>query len=120
MWCASEDSPQPESCTGPASRVIRNSAAPSPMLMPLRLTENGLQRAAETDSNALKPATVNRHIESAPPATTASTAPACSRRAADISALALDEQAVEIVQAGPVLPIRSRTKRAAVPISCWA
>lgn len=90
------------------------------MLMPLRFTEKGLQRTAETDSSALNPATVKRHIESAPPATTASTTPARSRRAADISALALDEHAVEIVQAGPVLPIRSRTKRAAVPISCWA
>ena len=88
--------------------------------MPLRLAENGLQRAAETDSSALKPATVNRHIESAPPATTASTTPARSRRAAAISALALDEQAVEMVQAGPVLPMRSRTNRADVPISCCA
>jgi len=34
--------------------------------------------------------------------------------------LALDEQAVEMVQAGPVLPMRSRTNRADVPISCCA
>ncbi|VTQ77984.1 Uncharacterised protein [Stenotrophomonas maltophilia] len=120
MWCASADSPHPARHTGPGSRVSRNSAAPSPMLMPARCCENGLQRAADTDSSALKPATVKRHSESAPPAITASTMPARSMRAADISALALDEHAVDRVHAGPCAPLRWRTNCAAVPISCWA
>lgn len=89
------------------------------MLMPARCDENGRQRVAEIDSSALKPATVKRHNESAPPAITASTMPARSRRAAEAIALAPDEQAVDSVHAGPVAPLRWRTNAAALPISCW-
>src|SRR5690606_40586216 len=98
----------------------RNSAAPSPMLMPLRLREKGLQRCADTDSSALKPPMVKPHSESAPPAITASTMPARSSLAADASAFAPDEHAVEIVQAGPRAPDSRAMNRDGAPISCWA
>ena len=88
--------------------------------MPQRLTENGLQRSAETASKAEKPATVKRHSESAPPAITASASPICNSRAALISALALDEHAVDKVHAGPAAPLLARTNCAGAPISCWA
>ena len=105
---------------GPASRPIRNSAAPSPMLMPERFADIGLHRSADTDSSALKPAMVNSHRASTPPATTASTRPAFSRRAPEISAFAPDEQAVEITWAGPQVPSSPASHSAALPISCSA
>ena len=95
MWYPSDDSPQPHSATAAGSRDMRNSAAPSPRLMPLRAAESGLQRAALTDSRAEKPATVNPHSVSTPPVTTASHRPIRIRRAALASALALDEHALE-------------------------
>ncbi|MNH23450.1 hypothetical protein D3C79_833460 [compost metagenome] len=79
-----------------ASRVIRNSAAASPMLMPLRLTENGLQRSALTASRAVKPLRVSLHRLSTPPQITASHTPRSNRRRALIKARALEVQAVEI------------------------
>ena len=90
------------------------------MLIPLRLRENGLQRSLDTDSRAVNPPMVNALSESAPPAITASTIPAASSRAADASALALEEHAVDIVQAGPRAPDSKATKRAGAPISCCA
>ena len=90
------------------------------MLMPLRLREKGLQRAADTESSALNPSMVKRHSESAPPAITASTMPARSNRAPDANAFALEEHAVEMVHAGPVIPLSAAMKRAGVPISCCA
>ena len=82
--------------TGPSSRPIRNSAAPSPMLMPLRLADSGLQRSADTASSAENPAIVKPLNASPPPATTASAWPERSSRAPVAIALAPDEQAVEI------------------------
>jgi hypothetical protein len=81
--------------TAAGSRLIRNSAAPSPMLMPLRLALKGLQRAALTDSSALKPATVKAHSVSTPPVSTASHRPMLISRAALAMALALEAQALE-------------------------
>ena len=88
------------------------------MLMPWRCAENGLQRSLATDSSAMKPRTVNWHSESAPPVMTASTSPVRSNRAADAIALALDEQAVEMVQAGPRAPDSAARNRDGAPISC--
>ncbi|MNG00496.1 hypothetical protein D3C84_834340 [compost metagenome] len=99
MWCASELAPLPSSaidCLSPATLVIRKSTAASPMLMPLRLTENGLQRCSDTASNAEKPLRVSLHKLSTPPHNTASHRPRSSRRWALISARALEVQAVEI------------------------
>src|SRR5450830_86377 len=95
MWYPSDDSPQPCSATAAGSFVIRNRAAPSPILMPWRFALIGLQRSALTDSRAEKPATVKAHRESAPPVRTASTRPILIRRAALAMALALDEHALE-------------------------
>ncbi len=118
MWWASAVSPQPARRTGPASRPMRNSAAPSPILMPARLTDIGLQRSAEIASSAEKPASVKPDNASTPPAITASTAPARSRRAPVASAFADDEHAVEIVYAGPRTPSCWATHCAPLPISC--
>ncbi|MNR29885.1 hypothetical protein D3C85_1473010 [compost metagenome] len=97
IWCASDVSPQPASRTGPASRDIRNSAAPSPRLMPWRWADSGLHRSALTESSERKPAIVNAHSVSTPPAMATSAMPCSSSRAAAASAFALDEHAVEIV-----------------------
>ena len=43
------------SCPASASRVSKNIAAPSPILMPERFAENGLHRAGLTASRLLKP-----------------------------------------------------------------
>ncbi|MNR08063.1 hypothetical protein D3C85_1242020 [compost metagenome] len=80
----------------PVRLLIRNSAAASPMLIPLRLTENGLQRCPDTASSAEKPLSVSLHKLSTPPHTTASHNPRSSRRWALINARALEVQAVEI------------------------
>ncbi|MNJ79622.1 hypothetical protein D3C77_777000 [compost metagenome] len=66
------------------------------MLMPLRLTENGLQRCALTASRALKPFRVSLHRLSTPPQITASQTPISSSRRALIKARALEVQAVEM------------------------
>jgi hypothetical protein len=99
---------------------MRNSAAASPMLIPSRLAENGLQRVALTRLSDEKPATVNAHSESTPPVITASARPMPSSRAALAIALAPDAQALECTYAGPRVP-NSRLKNAATdPSSCWA
>ena len=65
---------------GAGSLVIRNSAAPSPMLMPWRPLSNGWQRVPLRDSRLSKPLIVKPHRLSAPPTITASTSPAASIR----------------------------------------
>src|SRR5690242_18951546 len=95
MWWPSDDTPQPHNATAAGSRLHRNSAAPSPRLMPLRVALNGLHGAALTESRAEKPATVKPHSVSTPHVTTASHSPMRIRRAALASAFALDEQALE-------------------------
>src|SRR5258706_12002818 len=95
IWWPSDDSPQPLSATVAGSRVIKNSAAPSPILIPLRFRLSGLQRVALTESSAANPLTVRAHSVSTPPATIASHAPIWIKRAALASALALDAQALE-------------------------
>jgi len=94
IWCPSDDSPQPRKLTVAGSRLKRNSAAPSPILIPLRLRLSGLQRDSLTDSSAAKPATVKVHKESTPPASAASHAPIEISRAALASAFALEAQAL--------------------------
>ncbi|MCY1451503.1 hypothetical protein D9M71_683730 [compost metagenome] len=66
------------------------------MLMPLRFTENGLQRCSETASSAEKPLSVSLHKVSTPPHSTASHMPRSNRRWALIKARALEVQAVEM------------------------
>ena len=90
------------------------------MWMPERLPENGLLRCSDTASSALNPEMVNEHSESAPPAITASAMPARSSRAAEASALALEEHAVDTVQAGPRAPLSAATNPGGAPISCCA
>ncbi len=89
------------------------------MLMPLRLALIGLQRAVLTDSSAENPATVKAHSVSTPPVNTASHRPILIRRAALAMALALDEQALECVYAGPDTPSSAANMTAGEPISCW-
>src|ERR1700730_3023166 len=90
--------------TGPSSRLIRNTAAPSPTLIPQRLRLIGLVRTLLVDSSDAKPCTVHSHSESTPPTTTASHSRNCNNRRADAKAFALEVQAVEIVNAGPCTP----------------
>ncbi|MNT74769.1 hypothetical protein D3C72_2136150 [compost metagenome] len=99
MWCASELAPLPSRAIGwvsPGCLLIRNSTAASPILMPLRFTENGLQRCPDTASSAEKPLRVSLHRVSTPPHSTTSQMPRSSRRWALINARALEVQAVEI------------------------
>ncbi|MOA19124.1 hypothetical protein D3C78_1394810 [compost metagenome] len=99
IWWASELAPSPSKAIGvpsPGVLLMRNSTAASPMLMPLRFTENGLQRSFDTASSAEKPLRVSLHRLSTPPHSTASHRPRSSRRRALIKARALEVQAVEI------------------------
>src|ERR1043165_7462558 len=95
IWYPSEDSPQPRTATVLGSLVIRNRAAPSPILMPLRLRLRGLQHEGLTDSSAAKPATVKEHSVSTPPVSTASQTPMRIKRAPLAIAVALEAQALE-------------------------
>src|SRR4030095_16673819 len=92
---------QPRSATAAGSGLIRNNAAPSPILIPLRFRLRGLHCVALIDSSALNPAPVKPHSESPPPATTASQTPIRIKRAALASAFALDAQALERTNARP-------------------
>src|SRR4030095_1994693 len=96
-----DDSPQPRSATVAGSVLIRNNAAPSPILMPLRFRLSGLHCVSLIDSSALNPATVTENTESTPPARTASQTPIRIKRAALASAFALDAQALERTNARP-------------------
>ena len=74
---------------------MTNAAAASPILMPLRLAENGLARPSESTSSEAKPLMVSGERVSTPPQTTASHKPERRSRAALIKARAPDVQAVE-------------------------
>ena len=112
MWYASLDSPAPSSHTASAgqdgvpgsARSSSAKAAPSPMEMPLRPASQGRQGSAEVSSSEAKPYSVVRHSESTPPTSAASMVPSASWRAAAANTLALDEHAVEMVAAMPVMP----------------
>src|SRR5689334_9391465 len=97
---------------------MRNKAAPSPMLMPSRFLLEGLHNPWERDSSAPKPFKVSRHRESAPPTITASHRPRVSKRRAEEKALALEVQAVETVQHGPLSPSACRRYSLGLLISC--
>ena len=97
---------------------MRNTAAPSPMLMPSRLRLKGLQSPWDTDSSAAKPLRVRRQRLSTPPVITASQRPAARSRRAEDRALALEVQAVDTVQAGPESLSARRRYSLGLLISC--
>ena len=115
---ASLDSPTPSSATGCGSRVSSISAAPSPMVMPLRSRAKGRQRVGDNASRLLKPLTGMRLSVSEPPTITASARPASIRRRPLIMARALEEQAVDNVYAGPSSASQWLRKREGSPSSC--
>ena len=78
------------------SRVMIKTAAPSPRLMPSRLTESGLERLSDNTDKEEKPLIVRGESSSTPPQITASHKPAFNKRAALIKAFAPEVQAVEI------------------------
>ena len=118
IWYASLDSPAPRSATSPGSRVSTISAAASPMVIPRRLRPNGSHRVGEKDSRLLKPLTGMRLRLSAPPTMATSTSPASIRRRPLMIARALEEQAVEMVYAGPSSASQLARKRDGSPSSC--
>lgn len=67
------------------------------MVIPLRRSLNGWQRVGDRDSRLSKPLSGMRLSVSAPPTIAASASPASISRFPLISALALEEQAVERV-----------------------
>jgi len=83
--------------------------AASPMLMPLRRASKGRHGSRETRPSDAKPHSTLWHNASTPPTTTASTRPRRSQRSATANTLALDEQAVDTVTAGPPRPSASAT-----------
>ena len=81
------------------------SAPPSPRLSPARSAANGRQGRRSTACSAWKPRRVSLQRVSTPPTMAASMTSVAMRRCAEASGLALDVQAVEIIQAGPVAPV---------------
>ena len=77
--------------------------------MPLRSASKGRQGSGDTSSSELKPNSTLPHSVSTPPTTAASTRPRRISRSAEAKTLALDEQAVEMVSAGPSRPSASCT-----------
>src|SRR5882724_506524 len=108
----------PNRATGPGSRLMRNKAAPSPMLIPSRFLLDGLHKPWDRDSSAPKPFSVRPHRVSTPPTTTASQSPAAMSRRAEENALALEVQAVDTVQAGPLSLSARRRYSLGLLISC--
>jgi hypothetical protein len=78
-----------------------NKAAPSPMLSPSRFLLIGLLIVRDSELKASNPFNVSSHSASTPPVTTASQNPEARRLWAEANALALAEQAVDTVYAGP-------------------
>ena len=105
---------------GPAPRSSSAKPAASPRLMPLRSASKGRQGSGDTSSSELKPNSTLPHSVSTPPTTAASTRPRRISRSAEAKTLALDEQAVEIVSAGPSRPSASCTNIASECGVCTA
>ena len=80
------------------------------MLMPRRASSKGRQGSGETSCSAWKPNSTLPHRLSTPPTTAASASPRRIRRSAAAKTLALDEQAVDTVSAGPCRPSASCAK----------
>ncbi len=79
------------------------------MLMPSRATSNGRHGDADTRPSARKPNSVLAARLSTPPTIAASTRPASIIRFACANTFALDEHAVDVVDAGPPAPSASAT-----------
>ena len=108
-------------CAGAASaRSNSAKAAASPIDRPCRCASPGRHGSGEVSSSDEKPYSVVRHSESTPPTMAASASPALIMRSAAANALADDEQAVEMVNAGPRTPSPSRTKLTSAPVLCVA
>ena len=118
MWWASLASPQPLSTTAASPGSSSAKAAASPIDKPWRAASPGRHGSGEVSSSEAKPYSVVRHSESTPPTTAASARPAAISRSAAANALADDEQAVEMANAGPRTPSSSRTKATSEPVLC--
>ena len=118
IWYASLDSPTPSSAIGCGSRVSSISAAPSPMVIPQRSRPNGWHNVGESDSRLWKPLMGIRLSVSAPPTIATSASPDSIRRRPLMIARALEEQAVESVNAGPSNASQWLRKRDGSPSSC--
>ena len=103
-------------CAGSSSAK----AAASPIDRPWRPASHGRQGSGEVSCSEAKPYSVVRHSESTPPTMAASASPVAISRSAAANALADDEQAVEMANAGPRRPSRSRTKDATDAVLCVA
>src|SRR5690348_7792303 len=93
-------------------RSSNANAAASPIEMPSRCASKGRQARFDTSSSEWKPNNTLSHNVSTPPTSAASTRPSRIRRSADANTLADEEHAVEIVSAGPVMPVASATNAA--------
>jgi hypothetical protein len=70
---------------------------------------NGRQPHGETSSSEWNPNSTLSHKVSTPPTSAASARPSLIRRSAEAKTLADEEHAVEIVSAGPAIPVASAT-----------